>query len=1293
MSIYKRIGSLILSLLLVFSMFGSTFAIQTFAATTTVLSTESKSVSAGEQFTVAVNLSNATSVYDGNFTLQYDSSLLTADSYSFGSIVSEHNKSCNLNYQSAGNLIRMTFYGTSSISANGTLVTITFTAKEDVSGTAALQFKNYKMYDLNGSSVTTTANGSNITITDEPVISPTISVANKTVTVGDTFSVPVLISDSESVYDGNFTLQYDSDLLTVNSYSYGSVVNSHNKNCNLDYQSSGNLIRFTFNGTSALSSDGTLVTFNFTAKSEGTAALKFTEYKMYDENGNSIDTTVSNGTVKVEPQPIPPTKELVSVKISSNPTKTLYYIGDSFNASGLNLKLSYSDGSTETITSGFTISDFSSTSSGTKTVTVSYEGFTDTFTVTVETPSITFSSNSMTLVVGDTSTITAITTPSGQSVTWTSSNTSVATVSNGMITAKASGSTTITAKFTYNGNTYSKTCSLTIEPNANIITGQCGSDAYYTINLNANSLDITGTGSLYGWSENSGAPWRSYSSYIKHITIAEGITNIPSCSFYNCTQTTDISIPDTVTNIGYKAFDYCWSLEKIELPESLEEIGQFAFYGCSKLTTIFIPKNVDSIIDINAFGECSSLKTIDVDSENAKFVSIDGILYNRSKTKLLRCPCGYEKDISIIDGVKTIDKEAFEDCQNIEHITLPDSVTLINDDAFSGCKNLETIYLSNKLEKIYPSAFYYCTSLTDINIPDSTNYIGERAFMGCSNLQRVDLSNATCSSLYEFSFAYCTNMETFVFPNGVDKIYFGAFSSCESLKELVLPDSITTIETSAFQNCISLEKIIIPKSVKYMYSNLFENCDSLTIYGYKDTEAETYANDESIPFIALDDKELTSISIVNNPSKTLYYIGDSLNVSGLILKLSYSDGSTETITSGFATSGFSATSAGTKTITVSYKGFTDTFTVTVKTPSIALSASSKSLTVGDSITLSATTTPSGQTVTWTSSNTSVATVSGGTITAKASGSATITAKFTYNGKTYSKTCSVTVADVPAPTPVSLLVISKPAKTTYKIGESLNTSGLKLKLTYSDGSTETITSGFTTSGFSSTTAGTKTVTVKYGSLTTTFTITVEETPPVTSAKYEITSATGTAGSTVEVYVSIANNPGVISLRNTISYDTSALELISVQDCGLLVGYTTPSATISSPYTLRWADSLATQNNISNGRIVKLVFQIKDNVEAGSYNISVTPVEARNVNGAKVVFGEASASINVIDCIIGDTDGDGEVTDWDALVLNRYLAGWNVTIEVVAADVDDDGEVTDWDAIILDRYLAGWNVTIG
>lgn len=72
---------------------------------------------------------------------------------------------------------------------------------------------------------------------------------------------------------------------------------------------------------------------------------------------------------------------------------------------------------------------------------------------------------------------------------------------------------------------------------------------------------------------------------------------------------------------------------------------------------------------------------------------------------------------------------------------------------------------------------------------------------------------------------------------------------------------------------------------------------------------------------------------------------------------------------------------------------------------------------------------------------------------------------------------------------SIAVKTLPTKTTYDVGESFRSAGLSLTATYSDGSTQTITSGLTISGFSSQTAGTKTITVTYGGLSTSFTVTV------------------------------------------------------------------------------------------------------------------------------------------------------------------------------------------------------------
>ena len=301
MSVSKKICSVFMALLMLVSVAFSVPATSVFAAGTPTLSAENKTVDAGSEFTVNVNIKNATSVYNGNFTLQYDSSKLEVESYKYGSIFNEHTRNCNLNYQSTGNQIRFTFSGAYALTGDGTLVTFTFRAKENVSGTSSLNFTAYKIYDENGISLSPTATNGSVSISEKVSAKPELSVVGATVNAGDTISVPVKITNTESVYNGNFTLQYDSSLLTVESYTYGSIFNEHTKNCNLDYQSTGNQIRFTFSGAYALTGDGMLVTFTFRAKENvsGTSSLNFTAYKIYDENGMSLSPTATNGSITV----------------------------------------------------------------------------------------------------------------------------------------------------------------------------------------------------------------------------------------------------------------------------------------------------------------------------------------------------------------------------------------------------------------------------------------------------------------------------------------------------------------------------------------------------------------------------------------------------------------------------------------------------------------------------------------------------------------------------------------------------------------------------------------------------------------------------------------------------------------------------------------------------------------------------------------------------------------------------------------------------------------------------------
>lgn len=77
-------------------------------------------------------------------------------------------------------------------------------------------------------------------------------------------------------------------------------------------------------------------------------------------------------------------------------------------------------------------------------------------------------------------------------------------------------------------------------------------------------------------------------------------------------------------------------------------------------------------------------------------------------------------------------------------------------------------------------------------------------------------------------------------------------------------------------------------------------------------------------------------------------------------------------------------------------------------PDIYLSRGNVSIEAGATATITATTVPNGQSVTWSTSNDAVATVANGVITAVATGTATITATMTYDGHTYTDTCNITV---------------------------------------------------------------------------------------------------------------------------------------------------------------------------------------------------------------------------------------------------------------------------------------------
>lgn len=112
-----------------------------------------------------------------------------------------------------------------------------------------------------------------------------------------------------------------------------------------------------------------------------------------------------------------------------------------------------------------------------------------------------------------------------------------------------------------------------------------------------------------------------------------------------------------------------------------------------------------------------------------------------------------------------------------------------------------------------------------------------------------------------------------------------------------------------------------PEDGTYMYS--FAGWDKAVALCTGDTTYTAVYNKTAIV--------VTSVSITNNPTKRVYLQGQQLDLSGLVVKASYNNGTSKNVT-GYTISGYNANKVGDQTVTVSYSGKTATFTVTVESP-------------------------------------------------------------------------------------------------------------------------------------------------------------------------------------------------------------------------------------------------------------------------------------------------------------------------------------------------------------------------
>lgn len=297
-----------------------------------------------------------------------------------------------------------------------------------------------------------------------------------------------------------------------------------------------------------------------------------------------------------------------------------------------------------------------------------------------------------------------------------------------------------------------------------------------------------------------------------------------------CKKTGTYKIEDGTEDIHYNAFSN-GNLSHIIIPDSVKNIGDNAFYKSDQLETIEIGAGVEMGYDLGALKYTSKLKEIIVSSDNKYYKSVNNVLYDKNLTELLLCPNGYNGSLILPDTVKTCtlyytDVDAYEE--------FGDGTATASDDIYNYT-------YKGKITEIY---FGRDFDARDIEYDeDEENYNSEPVYSyiwGLSwfddTLRKVEVSPEN---------KYYISENNMIFSK--DKKHL-CYMLVSEKKNIIIPDGVQEIHCSLLdKNIIS---VTIPASVTKI-ANWDDDNKDVIIYGYAGSEAERFATDSSLKFIAL----------------------------------------------------------------------------------------------------------------------------------------------------------------------------------------------------------------------------------------------------------------------------------------------------------------------------------------------------------------------------------------------------------------------------------------------------------
>ena len=420
---------------------------------------------------------------------------------------------------------------------------------------------------------------------------------------------------------------------------------------------------------------------------------------------------------------------------------------------------------------------------------------------------------------------------------------------------------------------------------------------------------------LPDYANESDQPWYLYRNYIKRVIIEEGLQGIGKNAFATPnegeSQIAEVVVPASVETIGENAFKNNDQIEEVQA-EGVKNIGSQAFENCSALEKVKFGKEVSSMGE-KVFNNCGLVDVIAVKSATPPAVTAQtfqgmGVVSSNAPAKVKakyaarKATSGTgQKSVSLevpdehiskylaaqywnlftfeyigehggivesdqaydglyvlySDGTMIISASAPTDPQNIntgftissnakskvKRVEIQGTLEKLGH-RFNDCPKLKTINLENvqylkshqQGNKVIP-CFGGCAALQEVNIPNVLE-IGDNCFKGCTGLTTVALGGEAEVGMEAFS--GCTALKRIALGNAKLNGALQAFQGCTALEEMTY--SGTRMPAEIFKGCTALHKINLGGSLKDILSEAFANTSIDSIYVQCPTPPEAAAN-------------------------------------------------------------------------------------------------------------------------------------------------------------------------------------------------------------------------------------------------------------------------------------------------------------------------------------------------------------------------------------------------------------------------------------------------------------------